>query len=50
MPDVQIEGKRVGVIGKACESERKCGCGDKCGSLESGCSRVKKVSADVGTS
>lgn len=35
------------MIEKACESERKCVCGDKCGSLESGCSRVKKVSADV---
>lgn len=37
------------MIEKACESERKCVCGDKCGSLESGCSRVKKVSADVET-
>lgn len=42
--------ERVGrVIEKACESERKCACRDKYGSLESGCSRVKKVSADVET-
>lgn len=37
------------MIEKACESERKCVCGDKCWSPESGCSRVKKVSADVET-
>lgn len=43
------EWEKGGVIEKACESERKCVCGDKCGSLESGCSRVKKVSADVET-
>lgn len=41
------EWERGGVIEKACESERKCVWGDKCGSLESGCPRVKKVSADV---
>ena len=43
------EWQRGGVIDAACESERKCDCGDKCRSLESGCSGVKKVSADVGT-
>lgn len=43
------EWERRGVIEKACESERKCVCGDKGGSLESGCSKVKKVSADVET-
>lgn len=41
------DGKIGGVIEKACESQRKCICGDKCRSLESGCLRVTKVSADV---
>lgn len=41
------EWERGGVREKACESERKCACRDKGGSLESGYSRVKKVSADV---
>ena len=43
----EIKWKRGGVIVKAFESERKCVHGDKCGSQESGCSEVKKVSADV---
>lgn len=34
---------------EACESERKCVCGDKGGSLESGCLWVEKVSADAET-
>lgn len=46
---MEREWQRGGVIEKACESERKCVCGDKCRLLESGCSGVKKVSADAET-
>lgn len=44
------EWERGGRREKSCESERKCGRAEKCRSLESGCSGVKKVSAHVGTS
>ena len=35
---------------RVCERERKCSCGNKCRSLESEVSKVKRASVDVGTS